>query len=88
MEWKTSEEVVTPKELDAAFNGTNFGGVDHRELLHASVLKKACGYHCGHTITCIMRELRLIGAHGVVLKRGKELLRTDRALNDFMVKSG
>lgn len=88
MAWKTSEEVVSAQELAEAFRNTNFGGVDHRELLHASVLKKAVGYHCGYTITCIMRELRLIGAQGVVLERGKELLRTDRALNELMVKSG
>lgn len=88
MAWQTSEEVVTPQELSAAFSNTNFGGADHRELLHASVLKKACGYHCGHTITCIMKELRLIGDNGDVLKRGRELLRTDRALHALMVKSG
>jgi hypothetical protein len=88
MAWKTSEEVVTPQELADAFTNTNFGGVDHRELLHASVIKKACGYHCGHTITCIMKELRLINRSGDVLKRGKDLMRSDRALHALMLKSG
>lgn len=85
---RTSEDIVSPQELEAAFRGTDFGGVDHRELLHASVLKKAVGYHCGYTITCIMRELRLIGAHGAVLQRGRDLLHTYKDLNTLLIRSG
>lgn len=88
MTMPTSEDVVTPPELEAAFLGTNFGGVDHRKLLHASVLKRAVGYHCGHTITCIMQELRLIGKNGDLLKRGRMLLRTDADLHNYMLRSG
>ena len=84
----TSTDIVTHDELVAAFRNTNFGGVDHRQLLHASVLKKAVGYHCGHTITCIMQELRLIGKNGNLLERGRMLLRTDADLHKYMLRSG
>ena len=88
MTMPASEDVVTPRELEVAFLGTNFGGADHRQLLHASVLKKAVGYHCGHTITCIMQELRLIGKNGNLLERGRMLLRTDADLHKYMLRSG
>lgn len=70
-----SSKVISEKELERAFAGTNFGTTDHREILHTAMLKKACGYHCGHTITEIMKELRLIGHKGALLKRGIEFLR-------------
>lgn len=84
----TSEDVVTPPELEAAFLGTDFGGADNRQLLHASVLKKAVGYHCGHTITRVMQDLRLIGKNGNLLERGRMLLRTDADLHKYMLRSG
>ena len=83
-----SVDVVSEQELGDAFKNTNFGVTDHRVFLHSSVLKKALGYHCGHTITVIMQELRLIGKNGDVLKRGQVLLRTDHRLHEFMLKSG
>lgn len=55
---------VSDEELHAAFKNTNFGVKDHRSLLNTSVLKKLVGYHCGHTITCIMQKLGLIGKTG------------------------
>ncbi len=67
--------VITDEELKKAFKGTNFGGADHRQLLNASVMKKAMGYRCGHTITCIMRDIKLIGKGGAPIKRGRHLLR-------------
>jgi hypothetical protein len=70
-----SSKVISEKELDRAFADTNFGTTDHRGILHTAMLKKACGYHCGHTITEIMKELRLIGHKGALLKRGIEFLR-------------
>ena len=66
--------VVSDDELDKAFAGTNFGGADHRQELHVAVLKKASGYHCGHTITTIMRELRLIDTSGLPTKKGRKLI--------------
>jgi hypothetical protein len=69
------ESEVSNAELAEAFEGSNFGGRDHRKLLEASVLKQAIGYHCGYTITRIMQRLRLIGKNGEPLKRGRALLR-------------
>lgn len=66
--------VVSDDELAKAFAGTDFGGADHRQELHVAVLKKACGYHCGHTITTIMRELGLIGASNLPTKKGRKLI--------------
>lgn len=66
--------VVNDDDLAKAFAGTNFGSTDHRRRLHVAVLKKASGYHCGHTITTIMRELRLIDASGLLTKKGRKLL--------------
>ena len=69
-----TSQVVSDEELAKAFAGTDFGGADHRNELHVAVLKKASGYHCGHTITTIMRELRLIGASGLPTKKGRKLI--------------
>lgn len=69
-----SREVVSDDDLEQAFRNTNFGGADHRTLLHVGVLKKACGYHCGHTITTIMAELGLIGIGGVPTKKGRRMM--------------
>lgn len=70
-----SSEVVSEEDLVAAFKGANFGTSEHRHLLHQAVLKKACGYHCGHTITTIMRELGLIGVNMLPTKKGRNLMR-------------
>lgn len=69
-----SKDVISDEELEIAFLGTNFGPVDHRKLLEASVLKKAAGYYCGHTITQIMQRMKLIGANDTVLVRGRKVL--------------
>ena len=66
---------VTDEEITAAFKGTNFGHTEYRKLLNASVLKKLVGYHCGHTITTIMKELGLIGKTEKPTKRGILLIR-------------
>lgn len=75
--------VVSDDELAKAFAGTNFGDADHRQELHVAVLKKACGYHCGHTITTIMRELGLIGASNLPTKKGRKLI--SLAFHQYMV---
>ncbi|THJ32382.1 hypothetical protein E8K88_11810 [Lampropedia aestuarii] len=81
-----SEEVVSKEELQKAFTNTNFGTDDHRQLLEVSVLKKAVGYHCGHTITVIMGELGLIQKSGLPTKKGQRLLQC--AFNDLMRRKG
>jgi len=78
--------VVSERELEVAFLGTNFGGADHRKLIEVGVLKKACGSHCGHTLTQIMIELKLTGANGAVLKRGRNLMRA--AYHELMRNGG
>lgn len=77
---------VTDAEILAAFEGTNFGHTNYRDLLQASVLKKMLGYHCGSTITAIMFRMCLIGKTGVVTVRGRQLLRV--AYSHLMKASG
>ncbi len=70
-----NQMIISDKEIRDAFEGTNFGEPDYRNLLNRSVLKKLVNYHCGHTITCIMQELGLIGKTGKVTKKGILLVR-------------
>lgn len=63
---------ITDAEIYVAFENTNFGGADHRKLLEQGVLKSLTGYHCGHTLTMIMRKLGLTTQKGNVTKKGKE----------------
>ncbi|RIJ02178.1 hypothetical protein DXK93_18520 [Achromobacter sp. K91] len=79
-------KVVSEKELETAFHGTNFGGADHRKLIEIGVLKAACGYCSGHTLTQIMIGLKLIGANHNVLKRGRDLMRV--AYHELMLNGG
>lgn len=67
--------IMTDEEISSAFEGTNFGHTQYRELLNASVLKKLVGYHCGHTITTIMQEVGLIGKTEKPTKKGIALVR-------------
>lgn len=79
--------IVSDEEMERVFWNTNFGVSDKRQLLSASVLKRAVGYHCGHTITMIMVELGLIGAKTwKVTKKGQLLLR--EAYHEQLLKSG
>jgi hypothetical protein len=66
---------ISDAEIEEAFKNTNFGHTKYRELLNASVLKKLVGYHCGHTITTIMKEMGLIGKTEAPTKRGIQLVR-------------
>jgi hypothetical protein len=78
---------VTDAEIEAAFSGTNFGHTKYRKLLEASVLKKAVGYHCGHTITQIMLGLGLIARHGgLPTKKGRVFLQ--HAFGHLMIAGG
>ena len=53
-------DLVTDEQMQASFNGTNFGHTDFRGLLAQGCIKALAGWHQGHTITCILEELRLI----------------------------
>ncbi|CUI82945.1 Uncharacterised protein [Achromobacter xylosoxidans] len=86
MSMADTTKVVSERELEIAFLGTNFGGADHRKLIEIGVLKKAAGYGCGHTLTKIMIGLNLIGTRGNVLKRGRELL--GAAYHELMLNGG
>ena len=65
------ETNVTDAEIAAAFAGSNFGCADHRKLLEQGVLKRLTGYHCGHTLTMIMRRLGLTTDKDNATKKGK-----------------
>ena len=65
------ETNITDDEIAAAFDGTNFGGANHRRLLEQGVLKRLTGYHCGHTLTMIMRRLGLTTEKDNATKKGK-----------------
>ena len=64
--------VVSDEEIEKAFAGTNFGDRKPRALLGMAVLKTLTGYHSGHTITTIMKELGLIDHRGKTTKKGKD----------------
>lgn len=78
--------IVTDEEIQKAFQNTNFGTTEYRKLLEVSVLKKLVEYHCGWTITCIMRDLKLIGKSGKVTKKG--ILFVREAYNGLMINQG
>ena len=83
---KNTEKTVSEQDLAAAFLNTDFGTAGHRELLAASVLKKACGYYCGNTIEAIMVSLGLTTRAGSVTRKGKKFLA--EAFNHIMARGG
>ena len=57
-----AEEMVTDKELESAFAGTNFGkGRSNRKIVAETLLKIAGDYHTGYTAICVCQELGLLG---------------------------
>lgn len=78
--------VISDEEIEKAFQNTNFGSTNHRKLLEVSVLKRLVDYHCGWTITEIMKELNLIGKTEKVTKKGKEFVR--EAYHELMINKG
>jgi len=66
---------VTDEQIAIAFKNTNFGTTDYRRLLLTGVFKTMVGYSNGHTLTEIMKSLRLVGKNYTVTKRGKEFIR-------------
>lgn len=71
---RTVSDIVTDKQIEEAFKGTNFGARTPRELIRNGVLKCACGYYTGHTIGVILNELGLITEKGNPTRKGKEYL--------------
>ncbi len=57
---KAVTDMVTDEEMQSSFDGTNFGHTDFRGLLAQGCIKALAGWHQGHTLTCILQELRLI----------------------------
>ena len=61
--------VLNPNDIAALFERTNFGGaeksdVGRRGLMCECVLKRASGYHDGHTITTICKDAGLLRQDG------------------------
>jgi len=78
---------ITDEVIEKAFEGTNFGRTDYRAFLGYSVLQKACGWHCGYTITEIMVELKLITPKNLTVTKLGKLFITD-CYDDPMRKGG
>lgn len=53
-------EIISQEEIEAIFEGTNFGpSPNYSNILANGCLKVLNGYASGHTLTCIMRDLGL-----------------------------
>ena len=68
------EELITDEKMNKAFENTNFGGAKPRELMQDTLFKNVCGYHSGHTIECIVKELNLVTKKGKLTKKGQNYL--------------
>ena len=79
---------ITDEVIADAFGGANFGRTDYREFLGYSVLKKACGWHCGHTITTIMVGLNLITPEPHKLTKLGRMFLSDSYDDPLRTKSG
>lgn len=53
-------DLVSDEQMLASFENTNFGHTDFRGLLARGSIKALAGWHQGHTLTCILDELKLI----------------------------
>lgn len=67
-------EVINDEEIEAAFNGTNFGPVEPRKLLEQAALKRIRGYHSGYTLTRIMRILDITNERDTLTRKGKHFV--------------
>lgn len=71
---ETVHEIVTDKELDTVWANANFGTMKKRDVVKFGLLKCACDYHQGYTLTQIIIELGLATAKGRLTKKGKRYL--------------
>jgi hypothetical protein len=51
--------LITDQQLEKAFEGTNFGSKEYYKILREGLLKVACQYWNGHTLTQILIMLKL-----------------------------
>lgn len=72
------QQIVPDELVKEAFEGTNFGGTAHREIMSQGLLKSACGFAEGFTAERILVELGLlkIGANQkrILTRSGKDYL--------------
>ena len=61
---ESTREMVTDKEIESAFKGTDFGSEKPDEIIKWGLLKTASGYTPGHTAKAILQELRLLSFSG------------------------
>jgi len=71
---QTEQELVSDAEIDAAWGGANFGGMDRRDVVRQGVLKCQAGWHQGHTSMTICQELGLINHKYKVTTKGRLFL--------------
>lgn len=73
-----SKPEIADAEIESAWGNANFGKPltveQKREFIRCAVMKKAMDYHCGHTITQIMKELGLINKDELPSKKGRTFL--------------
>jgi len=65
---------IEDKEIEKAFENTNFGPNDNRKLAAQGLLKQLAGWRSGYTLTCIMKELGFVNRNGDISKKGKMFL--------------
>lgn len=61
MQKSKKREMVTDKELEIAFEYTNYGPEpDHRYIVKWGLMKATCGYATGHTTKTVLQALGLL----------------------------
>lgn len=68
-----AQKLVTDEQVEKAFEGTNFGGGDKRDIIRETLLQLNAGFSSGHTAKVICRELGLLGKNDLT-KKGKRYL--------------
>jgi len=53
-------KLPTRSEIEKCFGNASFGSADPVQLVKKGLLKLASGYADGHTVTCILQELKLV----------------------------
>ena len=62
------------------FKGTNFGSTDYVELIREGLKKVITGYSNGHTMNCILLDLKYVEKRGV----GDYFATTDLGLDVYV----
>ena len=66
--------ILTFEEIDAVWGDAKFGGNDRTTVLESGILRFACGYVPGRTLTAICLNLNLIDADYTLTNKGKMYL--------------